>query len=343
MKRIKSLDCYKGILIILVCIRHILQHNVSDEGGILTNFIWAIQMPGFILVSGYFSQKEIYTIKDIGRNIYNKVRSYGLPFITWYFLINILLLGKNDRNIYKALKEIIYHVDSGLWFLWVIMILGIFASIINYCLTIKRKNKSLINRYGYAIGAGILLYGGAIIIGKIMGLQFLGIQYILYYSIYYWLGFLIKINHNMIVGFYYRNKSIIGFICTIIYLTIVFNFDLYRCNDNILSIIFRILSALTGNLLLYDLCVNNVEKLEKYKIDYIGLFTLEIYAVHINVINMMENNNTVGNAFTLYSLNGFENFVIASLFMVLYTALIIIFFKSNCFTNFLMFGKARKK
>ena len=48
--RNRTLDIYKGILIILVVIRHVLQYSVTDAGGILTNIIWAIQMPGFTLM-----------------------------------------------------------------------------------------------------------------------------------------------------------------------------------------------------------------------------------------------------------------------------------------------------
>ena len=56
-----TLDIYKGLLIILVVLRHVLQYSVSDEGGILTNFIWAVQMPGFMLVEG-ISQPGKWTV-----------------------------------------------------------------------------------------------------------------------------------------------------------------------------------------------------------------------------------------------------------------------------------------
>lgn len=342
MERIKWLDCYKGVLIILVCIRHILQHNVSDEGGILTNFIWAIQMPGFILVSGYFSKKALLTVKDMSRSILNKIYSYGLPFFSWYFLINILLLRENNRDLHKSFNKLIYHVDSGLWFLWVIMILGIFACIINYLITKNKSKNGLIHQYKAALATGIFLYGGMLIAGRILGLKFMGIQYILYYSIYYWLGYFIKMNQTGITAFYIKNKEIINFICVVIYIAIIYNFDLYRCTDNILSITLRIVSALTGNLILISLCFEFTENFERWKINRVGLYTLEIYAVHINVINLMENNNTIGNAFSLYSLNGFENFMIASFFMVVYTAIIIVILKFNKFTDFLMFGKVKK-
>ncbi len=32
-KRNITLDCYKGLLIFLVVIRHVLQYSVADEGG----------------------------------------------------------------------------------------------------------------------------------------------------------------------------------------------------------------------------------------------------------------------------------------------------------------------
>ena len=50
--RNRTLDVYKGVLIVLVVFRHVLQYSVADEGRILTNFIWAVQMPGFMLVCG---------------------------------------------------------------------------------------------------------------------------------------------------------------------------------------------------------------------------------------------------------------------------------------------------
>ena len=63
------LDIYKGLLIILVVIRHVLQYSVTDEGGILTNTIWTIQMPGFMLVSGYFSARSVENLMNYQRGL----------------------------------------------------------------------------------------------------------------------------------------------------------------------------------------------------------------------------------------------------------------------------------
>ena len=41
------IDSLRGVLILLVIARHALQFSVEEEGGIFTNIIWAIQMPGF--------------------------------------------------------------------------------------------------------------------------------------------------------------------------------------------------------------------------------------------------------------------------------------------------------
>ena len=59
-QRNKALDCYKGVLIVLVVLGHIFEYSVSDwNHNILQNLIWAVQMPGFMLVSGYFSFREV--------------------------------------------------------------------------------------------------------------------------------------------------------------------------------------------------------------------------------------------------------------------------------------------
>ena len=88
-----TLDIYKGILIILVVLRHVLQYSVADEGGILTNFIWAVQMPGFMLVAGWFSARKIESLKLTVHRIILSTQYYALPFFSWYFFLNCLLLG----------------------------------------------------------------------------------------------------------------------------------------------------------------------------------------------------------------------------------------------------------
>ena len=116
----------------MVVIRHVLQYSVTDEGGILTNIIWAIQMPGFMLVSGYFSGRNVENTHELSKRIAGSMQHYALPFLSWWFLVSVLLLGGFDRNVLTAANHIAFHVDSGMWFLWVVFILSIIANIYNY-------------------------------------------------------------------------------------------------------------------------------------------------------------------------------------------------------------------
>lgn len=133
-----NLDIYKGILIIFVVIRHVLQYSVSDEGGIITNIIWAIQMPGFMFVAGFFSAKKINGIQIVGKRILNSALHYMIPFFSWYILIDILLTGKRERSVQSVLY-IFNHIDSGLWFLWVVFFLSIISNCANYTISSEKK------------------------------------------------------------------------------------------------------------------------------------------------------------------------------------------------------------
>lgn len=100
-----TLDIYKGLLIVLVVLRHVLQYSVSDEGGILTNFIWAVQMPGFMLVAGYFAARKVDSWAEVGKRILLSAQHYALPFFSWFILVNCLLRGMVRRKRWYKLRS----------------------------------------------------------------------------------------------------------------------------------------------------------------------------------------------------------------------------------------------
>ena len=54
--RDKRMDCLKGIAISLVILGHILQFGFNEyENSLLFNIIWTLQIPLFVVVSGYFA------------------------------------------------------------------------------------------------------------------------------------------------------------------------------------------------------------------------------------------------------------------------------------------------
>ena len=329
--RNKTLDIYKGVLIILVFLRHVLQYSVSDEGGVLTNFIWAVQMPGFMLVAGYFAARKIGSAYDAGRRILISLQYYALPFVSWFLLIKILLLGTENRNIIYGLLKLFTRIDSGLWFLWVVFILSIIAVLANCALS---SNRGRIIKAG---GTLIACLGMLLIIARFAGINSFGIKYILYYAIFYGFGWLVKWGEPLWKQWWLKTGNTITFFCLIVFLAIVFNFDLYQTDDRIVSIAMRAIAGFTGNAVLLVTCGRYTELLSKIKVDKIGMYTLEIYATHMCVNNLVEMEKGL---FTLY---GFWNFVASLIITSVFTVVIIMTFKAIPLADLVFYGKKQKK
>lgn len=89
LKRIGWLDNLKGVAIILVVVRHVMQANITDcSQTVVGNAIFAVQMPLFMVVAGYFSitsDRYYSNSAEIGNYIKKKTNSlYSSIFILVY-------------------------------------------------------------------------------------------------------------------------------------------------------------------------------------------------------------------------------------------------------------------
>lgn len=332
-KRNKTLDVYKGLLIICVVFRHTLQYSVFDEGGILTNFIWAVQMPGFMLAAGYFSTRVITSICDTGKRILLSVQHYALPFFSWFILIDIMLLGKYVRNPIAGAGYLLNHVDGGLWFLWVVFMLSIVAILCNLTLSSEKM------RYIKLLSVAAIYFALLLVVGVVCGVNFLGIKYILCYAVFYGFGWFAKWTKGWWKQWWDGISGIVRFICLAVFLSIVFHFDLYRSSDNILSIFLRFIAGITGNLVLLGVCQKYENVLKKGKMDWLGMYTLEIYATHMCVNNLMMTENRRG----FFTISGFQNFSISLVLTITFTIIIIAAFKSIPIADLIFYGKMKRE
>ena len=330
-RRNLTLDIYKGILIVLVFLRHVLQYSVSDEGGILTNFIWAVQMPGFMLVAGYFAARKEATWSAVSKRILFSAQHYALPFFSWFILINCFLRGGYDRNPITAVSTLLTHVDGGLWFLWVIFILCSVITLANYTLT---SGKSKILKTAAVL---IICFGLLAGLGIAFGINFLGIKYILYYAVFYGFGWLMRWTENWWKNWWPKVSNIFVALALIVFLAIVYNYDLYHAPDTIIGIALRCLAGFAGNLVLLWCCGKYEGQLANMNFGWIGMYTLEVYVTHMYVNNLMEMS---GDFFTT---TGFGNFVASLILTVFFTVIIIAVFKSIPIIDFVLYGKKEKR
>ena len=82
-------------------------------------------MPGFMLVSGYFSFREVESGKKLIVGYRKSIERYLLPFVTWFIMISVLLLGDYEHNVLMGLISLASGVDRGLWFIWVVFMLSL--------------------------------------------------------------------------------------------------------------------------------------------------------------------------------------------------------------------------
>lgn len=317
----------------MVVIRHVLQCSTSDQGGVLGNIIWAVQMPGFMLIAGYFSYKCIDSYKTLVMNFKKNCCRYLLPFISWFFLISVILLGRFEGSLLNGGAALIQHVDNGLWFLWVTFILAIIASFVNLLMS---KNNLGPGKLIVAI-AFFLVFGIATaFVMTRKGISFLGIKYVLYYGVYYAIGYHVN-KHNilsLLVEPKHKLYKILSAMSFSMFLFIVFNIDLQSGADNFTNILIRFFAAMSGCLALMVIVNRSSEYLQRMNVNKIGMHTLEIYCVHVYYCGIMKQEN----ANSLYTVLGFQNFVISLFITVVATLLTIQIIRVFPFANLILFG-----
>lgn len=253
-KRNKALDCYKCVLIVLVVLGHISEYSVSDwNHNILQNLIWAVQMPGFMLVSGYFSFKEVENGRKLMVVYRKSVERYLLSFLTWFILVSVLLIGDYGRNVLQGLNRLAWRVDSGLWFIWVVFVLSLITGL---CNLIRGKVNGFVKQLVTAAVTAGVGYGVLLVLAKLTSINFLGIKFILYYCLFYGLGWFIRWTQS----FWEKQKTVFydtgAFICICVFAAITFNVNLYLIDDNIVGIMLRFIAGATGNYVLYYVVKN---------------------------------------------------------------------------------------
>ena len=100
-----TLDYVKGLLIALVALGHAIPYTYGtgflDKGefwnNLLYQMIYSFHMPLFMLLSGYFFYHSAQ--RDAGKALSSRLRSIGIPLISFTFLLRDLF-GLNDYWIY---------------------------------------------------------------------------------------------------------------------------------------------------------------------------------------------------------------------------------------------------
>lgn len=289
-------------------------------------------MPGFMLVSGYFSFREMESGKKLRTGYRKSVERYLLPFLSWYVLVSVLLLGNYERDVLKGLSNLACRVDGGLWFIWVVFVLSLITGL---CNLIRGKLIGFVKQLtAVAVIVGVC-YSVFLVLTKLTSVNFLGIKFILYYGVFYGLGWFIRwtqIFWEKQKPFFYDT---LAFICICVFAAIIFNVNLYLIDDNQVGITLRFFAGATGNYVIYYIVKKLVPQLQKIRMDWIGTYTLEIYVTHMYTNHLFS--KIANNA--LFTVPGFTTFTISLICTIVLTGIVIVALKSIPATNYLFYGK----
>lgn len=253
--RNQFVDIMRGIAMLLVVLGHTMTGcTANSQSSFLFNIIWSLQMPLFILISGYVTKysRPIADGNGLWKYVKRRTVAYMLPWAVWSFLVRGIIFGENS---FLNVKHLLWNMDSGYWFLatiWTIsMIFGV-ASFVAERASKENLLKKQIVLLGCYLAGMVLLVG----IGVILGLSFFAIKLTLYYMPFYYAGFLYGQFDDRMKESEIGKKIIdsVVAICFVVWLFVILRFPLYEMSDGGFAIILRAATSLAGCIAVCGLC-----------------------------------------------------------------------------------------
>ncbi len=349
-RRNEYVDVVRGIAMLIVVFGHTMTGvTLSSEDSFLFNIVWTLQMPLFILISGYVSRysKPLSSVKSLFGFFGKRTLSYLLPWFVWTFFVRAVLCG--DHTIFN-IRHLLWHLDSGYWFLitiWTISMVYGLASCLSVIISKKTgKGKlfeSVLFTLFYIIEMIILF-----IIGKFFGLSFFVLKLTLYYMIFYYAGVIYGRYRDDIISL--KNSkfiydSIIA-ICSIVWIAVMCFVNVYKLEDSGIWIILRAGTSLAGCVSVIGLVKELFENLPEKSghsfsdwifggLKWVGQHSLEVYLVHYLLINLLKTEAEVSFSSIQGALLISANYMLSIVLIVIVLSIL----NCNAFLRFLLFGK----
>lgn len=349
--RDKSLDAVKGFAIVLVMLGHcIVKNDMVDpvKDPYVYDVIKAIEMPLFIMISGYLAglSKRKDSLKEAAYTIRKRAVSYLVPFFVWLFLSNLI---SGQFAPLQALKDVLFHLDWGLWFLMTLFLITVLV-LLAECFPKTWQSAA------FLLTAYILFF-----LQSRSGNTFLSPHLTVRYMPYYLVGFLVsryvfplKNNGNKWILLLTKKKVLWGLwgISLFGFVWLIVRYDMVTVHSTK-----ELLCQMTASLLGSYLCflgiyrfyearkvpedfAKNVQLSKPPFLAQVGLYTLEIYVLHFRFVRML---GFYKRGYSLYSLEGIGVVLASFLVMSVLTWLIIVLVKKVPFLDFLLFGKSRPR
>lgn len=292
-ERNQFVDVMRGIAMLLVVLGHTMTGcTTGSQESFLFNIVWSLQMPLFILISGYVTRysRGIKDGKGLGEYIKRRTIAYVIPWFVWSFIVRGIIFGESN---FLNIRWLLWHMDSGYWFLatiWTIsMIFGISTFTAKRISKDSEINQQIITLIMYIIGMAVLAG-----IGFIAGFSFFAIKLTLYYMSFYFVGYLYGQYRDRILETKWGKTvvDVVIAICLAVWLLIMTRYHLYALPDSGVSIVLRVASSITGCVAVCGLC-KSLFSMPKISwggvlLSWCGAHSLEIYLTHYLLLCLLK-------------------------------------------------------
>lgn len=335
-ERNQFVDVMRGIAMLLVVLGHTMTGcTVDSQKSFLFNIVWSLQMPLFILISGYVTKYShpIYDGKGLWKYVKRRTFAYMFPWAVWSFLVRGLIFGQTG---FLDIKHLLWNMDSGYWFLatiWTIsMIFGVASYLAERIVKARRKQQILLLCYlfGMALLAGI---------GTAVGLSFFAIKLTLYYMPFYYAGYLYGQVEDKLLSSE-KGPEIVDCVvalCFAAWLFVIVRVPMYELSDGGLAVILRAAVSLAGCIAICGMCKGIFSYNRGGVLLWIGQHSLEVYLTHYLLLNLIR----VENRPPFYSPQGGVLILVNYIVTVLLTILVITAMDKNMILKFVLVGKKK--
>lgn len=264
-KRNESLDCLKGIAILLVMFGHVQVHNKMTDP-YLYDVIKSVQMPMFFLISGYLAGagSKITGVEQYKDKMLKRAAAYLLPFFSWLIIQHITFVP-------RALKTVLFQLDYGLWFL---MTLFIFTWMAYTAQLIQAKVKR-----GWGFWIPFLGSCAVILAAYLAGVTFLSPSLLVIYLPYYAAAYFSGMYPAWIGKIPVQVQRVLAYGGGIVFLGMAAILDLVTVTG-IVMLGVQTAASFLACLAVIRLVLDLRECRLKSKLAALGQYTLEIYVLH---------------------------------------------------------------
>lgn len=345
MKRVRdrNIDLLRGIAAVIVVIGHVIQRFSNFEDNILFNIIFSLQMPLFMMISGYtrFFSVKIDSVSKLWEHIKRRALTLLLPWGVWS-IIAFLLIESKKYSILGFISVASHKMEIAFWFLFSLWTIDMLFSVSQWIGCLIDRNRSERFRYyaGFALGS---VGGGTalILIGYKLGITFLGIKYSLYYSVFYVLGFLLsKLKNSERWERLSSARDVVLLISVVLYAVLISRFNIMKMPDFSISILIRAFISALACYIAFEF-IYRIEfpksQVSAY-IEKLGSLSLEMYVVHYFVVRLCGTES-----FDIGRIDGFGLAILYSVIVLAITQLIISILNCNKVARLVLFGKRINK